>query len=101
VVPEWDALEKWAQIKKLDYTSRRALLDLPITHAKMEKEVRAKLAGLAPFETPKKIGILEHEFSIERGELTPKLSVKRKVVSERYKDVIDALYAEDGTRDAS
>jgi long-chain acyl-CoA synthetase len=63
--------------------------------------VRAKLAGLAPFETPKKIGILEHEFSIERGELTPKLSVKRKVVSERYKDVIDALYAEDATRDAS
>jgi long-chain acyl-CoA synthetase len=101
VVPEWDALEKWAKIKKLDYTSRRALLDLPITHAKIEKEVRAKLAGLAPFETPKKIGILEHEFSIERGELTPKLSVKRKVVSERYKDVIDALYAEDGTRDAS
>ena len=101
VVPEWDALEKWAQIKKLDYTSRRALLDLPITHAKIEKEVRAKLAGLAPFETPKKIGILEHEFSIERGELTPKLSVKRKVVSERYKDVIDALYAEDATRDAS
>jgi long-chain acyl-CoA synthetase len=99
IVPEWDALEKWAKIKNLSYGSRRALLDLPITHAKIEKEVRAKLAGLASFETPKKIGILEHEFSIERGELTPKLSVKRKVVDERYKDVIDGLYADDGTRE--
>ena len=95
VVPEWDALEKWAKIKNLSYGSRRELLDLPITQAKFDKEVRAKLAGLASFETPKKIGLLEHEFSIERGELTPKLSVKRKVVDERYRDVIDGMYVEE------
>ena len=95
VVPEWDALEKWAKIKNLSYGSRRELLDMPITRAKMEKEVRARFTGLASFETPKKIGLLEHEFSIERGELTPKLSVKRKVVDERYRDVIDAMYAEE------
>ena len=41
-----------------------------------------------------KIGLLEHDFSIERGELTPKLSVKRRVVDKTYKSTIDALYAE-------
>jgi len=42
---------------------------------------------------PKKIGLLEHEFSVERGELTPTLKVKRRVVDQRYKEQIDALYA--------
>ena len=60
---------------------------------KMEQEVNRELIGAAHFEVPKKIGLLEHDFSIERGELTPKLSVKRKVVDKSYKDVIDALYA--------
>jgi long-chain acyl-CoA synthetase len=100
IVPEWDALEKWAKIKNLSWTTRRELMDLPIVRAKFDKEVQAKLEGLASFETPKKIGLLEHDFSIERGELTPKLSVKRKFVDQQYRDVIDALYADDGSRDA-
>jgi long-chain acyl-CoA synthetase len=95
VVPNWESLEKWAKIKNLLWTSRKELLGQEIVRAKMEKEVRAKFAGLASFETPKKIGLLEHDFSIERGELTPKLSVKRRVIDQAYKDVIDALYAED------
>jgi long-chain acyl-CoA synthetase len=44
---------------------------------------------------PKKIVLLEHDFSIETGELTPKLSVKRRVVDERYRSLIDAQYADD------
>ncbi|HEU5173989.1 MAG TPA: long-chain fatty acid--CoA ligase [Gemmatimonadaceae bacterium] len=94
VVPNWDHLEKWAKYKNLLYTDRAALIAMPITKAKMEKEVLSTLQGLARFELPKKIGLLEHDFSIERGELTPKLSVKRKVVDKTYRDVIDALYAE-------
>ena len=43
------------------------------------------LEGFAKYELPKKIGLLEHDFTIERGELTPKLSVKRKVVDKAYK----------------
>jgi long-chain acyl-CoA synthetase len=93
IVPNWDNLEKWAAGRNIVWTSRAELLQMPTINAKMEKEVKAQLAGLASFEMPKKIGLLEHDFSIERGELTPKLSVKRKVVSERYKSVIDGLYA--------
>jgi long-chain acyl-CoA synthetase len=94
VVPNWDHLEKWAKYKNLLYTDRAALIAMPITKAKMEKEVLSTLQGLARFEIPKKIGLLEHDFSIERGELTPKLSVKRKVVDKTYRDVIDSLYVE-------
>jgi long-chain acyl-CoA synthetase len=92
VVPNWDNLEKWAQRHNIIWPDRRQLLAMPPVQQKMEREVLGQLQGLAPFEKPKKIGLLEHDFSIERGELTPKLSVKRKVVDKAYKDVIDALY---------
>jgi long-chain acyl-CoA synthetase len=59
----------------------------------MEQEVMGEVSTLAHFEAPKKIALLEHDFSVERGELTPTLKVKRRVVDRAYKDVIDALYA--------
>ena len=94
VVPNLEQLEKWAREEGLTWTSAAGLLAMPAVTAKMEREVLGQLAGLASFETPKKIALLEHDFTIERGELTPKLSVKRKVVEDRYRGVIDGLYAE-------
>jgi long-chain acyl-CoA synthetase len=58
----------------------------------MEKEVMSEVSALARYEMPKKIGLLEHDFSIERGELTPTLKVKRRVVDKTYKEMIDSLY---------
>ncbi len=92
VVPNWDQLERWAQRKNIIWTDRAQLLAMPTIQAKMDKEVRSELTGLASFETPKKIALLEHDFSIERGELTPTLKVKRRVVDQTYKTLIDGLY---------
>ena len=92
IVPNWDNLEKWAGLKNIIWTERKQLLEMPTIRAKMDKEVRSQLDGLASFETPKKIGLLEHDFSIDRGELTPKLSVKRKVIDQSYKPLVDSLY---------
>jgi long-chain acyl-CoA synthetase len=66
---------------------------MPTVHAKMEKEVHSCLSGLASFETPKKIGLLGEDFRIENGELTPTLKVKRRIVEQNYKSLIDSLYA--------
>ncbi len=67
-------------------------------HPEVEKEVQRILdesnRELASYETIKKFKILEQDFSVETGELTPKLSVKRKVVNSRYGHVLDAFYAE-------
>ncbi len=94
VVPNWDQLEKWAGYKNIIWTQRSQLLEMPTIRAKMEQEVQGELTGLASFETPKKIALLEHDFSIERGELTPTLKVKRRVIERDYKALIDDLYAE-------
>jgi long-chain acyl-CoA synthetase len=93
IVPDWPAVEAWATTEAIPFTSRADLVAHPAVHAMMERQVLGNLHGLAPFEMPKKIALLEHEFSIERGELTPKMSVKRRVVDANYKDVIDAMYA--------
>ena len=93
VVPNWDSLEKWAKLQNLLWISRAQLLEMPAVRAKMDREVMEELHGLARYEIPKKVGLLEHDFSIERGELTPTLKVRRRIVEKVYKPLIDALYA--------
>jgi long-chain acyl-CoA synthetase len=95
VVPNWVQLEAYAQAEGYTSNSRAELLENPAIIAKMEREVRSQLVGLARFETPKKIALLEHEFTVESGELTPTLKVKRRVTTEVYKDVIDELYKDE------
>jgi len=97
IVPNFDQLERWAAKRNIIWTDRAQLLRMPTIQAKMEKEVNEELAGAAHFELPKKIGLVEHDFSIERGELTPTQKVKRKAIDKNYKALIDSLY-EDAER---
>ena len=92
VVPNFDQLEKWAMRRNIIWTDRAQLLRMPTIQAKMESEVSKELEGAAHFEVPKKVGLLEHDFSIESGELTPTQKVKRRVIDKNYKALIDSLY---------
>jgi len=94
IVPDFEELEAWATKSNITWTNRAQLITIPAVVAKFDEEVGLQLARLAQFERPKKIALLEHEFTIERGELTPKQSVKRKVINNDYREIIDALYAE-------
>ena len=97
IVPNFDQLERWARYKSLSFTDHASLIALPEVQAKMERETLSGMADLASFETPKKIALLPEEFSVERGELTPTLKVKRRVIDEHYKHLIDAVYANSDT----
>jgi long-chain acyl-CoA synthetase len=97
IVPEWDALEKWAREENIGFSSRGQLLAMPVVRAKMEQEVNGETSGFAHYEIPKKIALIEHEFSVEGGELTPTLKVKRRVIDKTYRDLIDSLYADAGS----
>src|SRR5688500_7912290 len=95
VVPNFEQLEKWAKRRNLLWADRAQLIGQPLVREKVEREVNSRLEGLARFEQPKKIALLEHDFSIERGELTPTLKVKRRVIDRQYKTLIDSLYADE------
>ncbi len=95
VVPNLEALSKWAGERNLSVDQPSAFLSQPDVVAKMEREVMGSLRDLASFEMPKKMTLLEQDFTIENGELTPTLKVKRRVVEDKYRDKIEALYAEE------
>ena len=65
----------------------------PVFKAYVEKQVETVNASLARYETIKKIALLPKELSVETGELTPTLKLKRRVILERHKDAIEGLYA--------
>jgi long-chain acyl-CoA synthetase len=96
VVPNFDSLEAWARHKGIPADDRSALARDPRVREKLEREVAARLDGFARYEVPKKVLPLEREFSLDRGEITPSLKIRRKVVEQAYREQIEALYAEPG-----
>lgn len=94
VVPAFDNLEKWASEKGVSYASREDLIRKPEVQALYEETIGRLTTDLAQFEQIKKLSLIAKEFTLEAGELTPTMKVKRRVVEKRYKDVIDQMYAE-------
>jgi long-chain acyl-CoA synthetase len=92
VVPNFEVLEKWAREKGIAAGSREELLRKPEVVGHYQKLVNELTPDLAQFEKIKKIALLGKDFTIEAGELTPTLKVKRRVVEEKYKPLIDGMY---------
>jgi len=94
VVPNMDNLKAWAHARNLAFADEASLIELPQSGDKIEREMKKELRDLAHFEMPKKVMLLSRDFSIEGGELTPTLKVKRRVVERNYQSQIEALYSE-------
>jgi long-chain acyl-CoA synthetase len=94
VVPSFDTLEAWARERNLTWRTHRDLLDVADVRAKMEREVMGMLRDLAKYEMPKRVVLLDTDFTIENGQLTPTLKVKRRAVEKAYKELIDKTYNE-------
>jgi long-chain acyl-CoA synthetase len=89
-----DALTDFCETHGLGNGSYAELTQKPEVYKAVQEAIDQFNAELASFETIKKFKILEHDFSVESGELTPSVKVKRKVVYQRYRDVFDAFYEE-------
>ena len=92
IVPNFENLEKWAREKGIAYGSRDELIGKREVEDLYEQTVKDLTGHLAQYERIKKLALLPREFTLEAGELTPTLKVKRRVVEQKYKDVIDRLY---------
>jgi long-chain acyl-CoA synthetase len=94
VVPNATQVKGWANHKGLPDGDLEHLLSLPEVRQKIEREVRMTLRDLAQYEMPKKLLLLARDFTLESGELTPTLKVRRRIVEERHRAAIEALYLE-------
>lgn len=92
IVPNFEMLESYAKLKDLDiktheeFCHNERILDL------FTRQIEAMTQSLAQFEKIKKFALLSRELTVENGELTPTLKVKRRVIDEKYRDLIDEIY---------
>lgn len=94
IVPAYEALEEYAKELNIQYKDRVDLLKKVEIREMFEKRLSELQKELAKFEQVKKFTLLSKAFSMDEGELTPTLKLRRKVISERYKQKIDAMYDE-------
>ena len=94
VVPNPTPLLAWLARKGLPHGSLEELVSRPEVVQKLDREIRLVLRDLAHFEMPKKLLLLPRDFSVEGGELTPTLKVRRRIVEERHRAAIERLYQE-------
>ncbi|MBW8875360.1 MAG: long-chain fatty acid--CoA ligase [Acidobacteria bacterium] len=94
LVPDFDALKGWAERQGLPAATPEALAADPKVRELIGQEVQGVNANLAGFEKIVAWELLPNEFTLETGELTPTQKVKRRVINQKYGEVIDRLYAE-------
>jgi len=94
IVPDWEQVKAYAALKNIEAREPAELLTHPRIIDLFERQIDALSANLAQYERVKRVALLEHELTIEGGELTPTMKVKRRVVDEKYRDVIDRIYKE-------
>jgi long-chain acyl-CoA synthetase len=94
IVPSFEVLGAWAKGQGLSFESDEQLVKSSEVQDLFMQEVNNLNNNLASYESIKKVTLSDHLFSIESGELTPSLKVKRKVVEENFKDQIEAMYKE-------
>jgi long-chain acyl-CoA synthetase len=94
LVPDFDALKAWAEKHGLGTATHEQLVRDERVRAAIAQEVEAVNAHLASFEKVVAWELLPAEFTLETGELTPTQKVKRRVINQKYGEIIDRLYAE-------
>jgi len=94
IVPNFEQLRAYAQFKNIPARTPEELCSEPRILDLLQRQVDAQCADLSKYERVKRVALLERELTIEGGELTPTLKIKRRIIDEKYRDVIERLYAE-------
>ncbi len=92
IVPSFPNLRDWARKNNIGESSNEELLHNPKTTALFKELVESFNKYFNHVEQVKKFELLSHEWSVDTGEMTPKMSIKRKVVMEKYRDAIERIY---------
>ena len=92
LVPDFEVLQSWAKREKVDADDNAALLADPRVRELFEHEMKTVNSGLARYEQVHVWQLLQDEFTIETGEMTPTQKIKRRVINQKYGEVIEDLY---------
>jgi long-chain acyl-CoA synthetase len=93
IIPSFNALKEWCPANGIEYKSNEAIIKNEKVLALIKDTVERYNQNFNPVEQVKKFELLPQEWSVDGGELTPTLKLKRKVIMEKYKDAIERIYA--------
>lgn len=92
IVPNYEMLEEYAKEMSIKFKNKAELINNSDIKSMLDKRIKEVQKSLHGFEQVKKFKLLEEQFSIKANEITPTLKLKRKVIMEKYKHMIDELY---------
>ncbi len=92
IAPNFDALEPWAREQNIPSGTRAELVKHPKVLARFKQTIKEVNRSLADYELLKGFALVADEWAIDSGELTPSLKLKRRVLAERYREEIAALF---------
>ena len=93
IAPVIPAIEEYAKSKKINYSSIEKLLKIPAISELIHERIKEQQKGMAEYEKIKRFTLIPKSFSIETGELTNTLKVRRTVIMQKYKLQIEEMYA--------
>lgn len=94
IVPNFAAIENEARKQNKDFTAPSQMISDPWVRDLLSREIERLTVSLAQYEKPKRFALIEKDFTFASGELTYTLKIKRRVIEDRYKDLIAKLYAD-------
>ncbi len=93
IVPDFEAIKEYADSNNISYSNLEELVKSKEIYELIEKDMGKIQKKLANFERVRKFALLDKPFALEEGEITPSLKIRRKVVEERYRHLIDEMYS--------
>jgi long-chain acyl-CoA synthetase len=98
IVPNFEMLGSYAHHKGLDLRTPREFCTHPKIIDLIERQVAEHTEHLSQYEKVKKVALLDQEMTVDGGELTPTLKIRRRMVDQKYKSVIDRMYDDAATK---
>ena len=92
IVPNFEQLRSWCMENGIPFTTHADMVQDRKVMLRVRQEIESYNRSFSDFEQVKRFVLLEREWSVESGELTPSLKIRRKVIKEKYKEAIDTLF---------
>ena len=92
LIPDFNALKEWCSRNAVDYSDDSQIIRNEKVRDKFNEEVKGLMKDIAQYEQVKKVELLPKLFTIDSGELTPTLKLKRKIIHGKYKELIEGMY---------
>ena len=92
IIPDFNALKEWCSRNGIDYGDDAQMIKNDKVKDKINQEVKDLMKSIAQYQQVKKVELLPKLFTIESGELTPTLKLKRKIIHGKYKELIEGMY---------